>query len=174
MTEHYSRARNWVDEFLYFNRDWEASVFSPTIRVLGGLLANTTSPAEMYVEKCVERLDALATPSGQDGHRRGRARTLAEFGSLAMEFGALSERVDPKNEKWRVLGETPVRVALRPRARHARAPRLVPPCTSSSARARGRGKVSVGAMGDGWYEYLLKVWVQGGRTEALRGWLDAW
>ena len=35
-------------------------------------------------------------------------------------------------------------------------------------------KVSVGAMGDSWYEYLLKVWVQGGRTEAMRGWLDAW
>ena len=26
LTEHYSRARNWVDEFLYFSRDWEASV----------------------------------------------------------------------------------------------------------------------------------------------------
>ena len=55
LTEHYSRARNWVDEFLYFNRDWEASVFETTIRVLGGLLAaHDLSGDEMYVEKCVE------------------------------------------------------------------------------------------------------------------------
>ena len=194
LTEHYSRARNWVDEFLYFNRDWEASVFETTIRVLGGLLAaHDLSGDEMYVEKCVElakRLEpAFATPTGVPKNivnlKTGEARTpawtgapgvvvLAEFGSLAMEFGALSERVDPKNEKWRVLGETPVRVALSaPAQRHV--PRGLFPLYFDSARARWTNdKVSVGAMGDSWYEYLLKVWVQGGRTEALRGWLDAW
>ena len=34
--------------------------------------------------------------------------------------------------------------------------------------------VSFGAMGDSWYEYLLKVWVQGGRTKAMKGWHDMW
>ena len=29
-------------------------------------------------------------------------------------------------------------------------------------------------MGDSWYEYLLKVWVQGGRTKAMKGWHDMW
>jgi hypothetical protein len=35
-------------------------------------------------------------------------------------------------------------------------------------------KVSFGAMGDSWYEYLLKVWVMGGRTAAMKGWNDEW
>ena len=29
-------------------------------------------------------------------------------------------------------------------------------------------------MGDSWYEYLLKVWVQGGRTKAMKGGHDMW
>jgi mannosyl-oligosaccharide alpha-1,2-mannosidase len=28
-------------------------------------------------------------------------------------------------------------------------------------------KISFGAMGDSFFEYLIKMWVQGGRTEAL-------
>ena len=132
LSDHYSRARNWVDEFLYFDREWEASVFETTIRVLGGLLAAyDLSGDEMYVEKCLElakRLEqAFRTPTGVPKNivnlKTGETKTppwtgapgvvvLSEFGSLAMEFGALSERVTPRDEKWRVLGETPVKVAI--------------------------------------------------------------
>jgi mannosyl-oligosaccharide alpha-1,2-mannosidase len=198
LSDHYSRARNWVDEFLYFDREWEASVFETTIRVLGGLLAAyDLSGDEMYVEKCLElatRLEpAFRTPTGVPKNivnlKTGEAKTppwtgapgvvvLSEFGSLAMEFGALSERVTPRDEKWRVLGETPVKVAIG-KSDKKNLPRNVPnglyPLYFDSTRAVWTNtKVSVGAMGDSWYEYLLKVWVQGGRTEAMRGWLDAW
>ena len=27
------------------------------------------------------------------------------------------------------------------------------------------GRVTFGALGDSWYEYLLKCWIQGGKTE---------
>ncbi|OLQ06953.1 Mannosyl-oligosaccharide 1,2-alpha-mannosidase MNS1 [Symbiodinium microadriaticum] len=35
-------------------------------------------------------------------------------------------------------------------------------------------KVSVGAMGDSYYEYLLKQWIQGGKKDALARLKDAW
>ena len=198
LADEYARARNWVDEYLYFDREWEASVFETTIRVLGGLLAAyDLSGDEMYVAKCLELAEklepAFKTPTGVPKNivnlKTGEAKTppwtgapgvvvLAEFGSLAMEWGALSERVAPRDERWRALGETPVRVAVAASGASS-LPRNVPaglyPLYFDSARARWtNSKVSVGAMGDSWYEYLLKVWVQGGRTEAMRGWLDAW
>lgn len=196
LSDHYSRARNWVDEFLYFDREWEASVFETTIRVLGGLLAAyDLSGDTMYVDKCLElaeRLEpAFKTKTGVPVNivnlKTGEAKTppwtggpgvvvLSEFGSLAMEFGALSERVG--NSKWVKLAEKPVKVALEHSSKR-NLPKNVPeglyPLYFDSNNPRWtNSKVSVGAMGDSWYEYLLKVWVQGGRTEAMKGWFNAW
>jgi mannosyl-oligosaccharide alpha-1,2-mannosidase len=130
LSDHYSRARNWVDEFLFFDRDWEASLFETTIRVLGGLLsAYDLSGDEMYLRKCLELADKLEPAFGTKtgvplnivNLKTGETKTppwtggpsavvLSEFGSLAMEFGALSERVGDK--KWVTLAETPVKVAI--------------------------------------------------------------
>ena len=35
LKDQYSRARNWVSERLHFDRNYEASVFETTIRVVG-------------------------------------------------------------------------------------------------------------------------------------------
>jgi mannosyl-oligosaccharide alpha-1,2-mannosidase len=38
LKDQYSRARNWVSERLHFDRNYEASVFETTIRVVGYVL----------------------------------------------------------------------------------------------------------------------------------------
>jgi mannosyl-oligosaccharide alpha-1,2-mannosidase len=196
LTEHYARARDWVVAALDFDRDWDASVFETTIRVLGGLLAAyDLSGDPAFLEKCLDvaaRLEpAFDTPTRVPVNivnlRTGRAKTppwtgnpgvvvLAEFGSLGMEFGALSERSG--EDKWRVLGETPVKVAIErsgPESLPPGVPAGLYPLFFDSKDARWtNSKVSIGAMGDSWYEYLLKVWVQGGRTEQMLGWRQAW
>jgi hypothetical protein len=39
LSEQYSRARNWVATKLHFNKNYQASVFETTIRIVGGLVA---------------------------------------------------------------------------------------------------------------------------------------
>ena len=39
LTDQYSRAREWVAKNLHFNKDYQASVFETTIRIVGGLVA---------------------------------------------------------------------------------------------------------------------------------------
>jgi mannosyl-oligosaccharide alpha-1,2-mannosidase len=36
------------------------------------------------------------------------------------------------------------------------------------------GKVTFGAMGDSFYEYLLKVWIQGNKTEVVKHYREMW
>ena len=52
LKDQYSRARNWVADRLHFDRNYEASVFETTIRVVGGLIAaHDLSGDEMYLDK---------------------------------------------------------------------------------------------------------------------------
>jgi mannosyl-oligosaccharide alpha-1,2-mannosidase len=39
LSDQYSRARNWVANQLHFNKNYQASVFETTIRIVGGLVA---------------------------------------------------------------------------------------------------------------------------------------
>jgi hypothetical protein len=45
LSDQYSRARNWVDKNLHFKKNFDASVFETTIRVMGGLMAGPLHPS---------------------------------------------------------------------------------------------------------------------------------
>ena len=190
LSDQYSRARNWVASGLHFNRNYEASVFETTIRIVGGLVAAyDLSGDTMYLEKCTDLTNHLkpafqtstGIPLNQINLASGKARsprdarggaTLAEFGTLQMEFIALSQRTgDPQ---WQIMAEKIVE-KVRDVKYKADVPRgLYPLFISPHTRRWTSSKVSFGAMGDSWYEYLLKVWVVGGRTPAMQGWHDEW
>ncbi|RVW13934.1 Mannosyl-oligosaccharide 1,2-alpha-mannosidase MNS1 [Vitis vinifera] len=69
LDEQFQRAREWVANSLDFNKNYEASVFETTIRVVGGLLsAYDLSEDKLFLEKARDIADRLLpawnTPSG--------------------------------------------------------------------------------------------------------------
>jgi len=191
LSDEYGRAREWVSRRLSFDIDRDASVFETTIRVLGGVLAAyDLSGDEMYINKATNlatRLKpAFATASGIPypivNLKTGRAKhpgwahgssPLAEFGTLSLEFVSLSDRVgDPR---WSDLAETPIAKVQSVRGDVGTVPRGLYPMSIDPGKLKwSSGAVSFGAMGDSFFEYLLKTYVMGGRTRELRGWSDMW
>ena len=190
LSDQYAKARNWVAQKLHFEKNYEASVFETTIRIVGGLLATyDLSGDEMYLEKCLElakKLEpAFRTETGipysiinlytgeakNPGWSNG-ASMLAEFGTVQMEFIALSERTGDR--KWADLAENVVNRVLAVRAATGVPKGLYPIYLNPHTAKWTNQKVSFGAMGDSWYEYLLKVWVMCGRTREMGAWRKAW
>ncbi|RWW77204.1 hypothetical protein BHE74_00014669, partial [Ensete ventricosum] len=108
----------WVATSLDFNKDYVASVFETTIRVVGGLLsAYDLSGDKMFLEKAKDIADRLLpawdTPTGIPYNRinlahgnphnhgwTGGESILADSGTEQLEFIALSQRTgDPKYQE---------------------------------------------------------------------------
>ncbi|TVU04358.1 hypothetical protein EJB05_08422, partial [Eragrostis curvula] len=118
LKDEFQKARDWVAESLNFDKDYEASVFETTIRVVGGLLsAYDLSADKIFLEKARDIADRLLpawdTSSGIPYNRinlaQGRASNprwnggrsiLADSGTEQLEFIALSQRTgDPKYQQ---------------------------------------------------------------------------
>ncbi|KAL0319530.1 UNVERIFIED_CONTAM: Mannosyl-oligosaccharide 1,2-alpha-mannosidase MNS2 [Sesamum angustifolium] len=118
LDEQFQRAREWVAESLDFNKNYDASVFETTIRVVGGLLsAYDLSGDKVFLEKAKDIADRLLpawdTPSGipyniinlahGNPHNPGWTggdSILADSGTEQLEFIALSQRTgDPKYQQ---------------------------------------------------------------------------
>ncbi|KAK1303943.1 Mannosyl-oligosaccharide 1,2-alpha-mannosidase MNS1 [Acorus calamus] len=116
--EEFQKAREWVANSLDFNKDYDASVFETTIRVVGGLLsAYDLSGDKVFLEKAKDIGDRLLpawdTPTGIPynsinlaygrPHNHGWAggdSILADSGTEQLEFIALSQRTgDPKYQE---------------------------------------------------------------------------
>ncbi|KAM7259841.1 hypothetical protein ACFE04_015582 [Oxalis oulophora] len=118
LEEQFQRARDWVADSLDFNKDYDASVFETTIRVVGGLLsAYDLSGDKVFLEKAKDIADRLLpawdTPSGipyniinlANGNPHNPGWTggdsiLADSGTEQLEFIALSQRTgEPKYQQ---------------------------------------------------------------------------
>jgi len=170
------RARDWIARYLNFAAvQGDVSVFETTIRSLGGLLAAYELSGErVFLSRAVELgdrlLPAFDTRSGVPASRVSLAQrsihggdalhtNIAEAGSLQLEFRALSRHTGV------------AKYALASERAHA-ALLADPPAdglygTQISLRngARAGGAITFGGAGDSFYEYLLKLWLQGGRAE---------
>ncbi|XP_031247267.1 mannosyl-oligosaccharide 1,2-alpha-mannosidase MNS1-like [Pistacia vera] len=177
---------SWVANSLDFNKDYEASVFETTIRVVGGLLsAYDLSEDKVFLEKARDIADRLLpawnTHSGIPYNIINLARgnphnpswtggdsILADSGTEQVEFIALSQRTgDPKYQQKaeRVIEEL---------NKTFPADGLLPIYINPERGARSYSTITFGAMGDSFYEYLLKVWIQGNKTSAVRPYRDMW
>lgn len=185
----YQKARDWVATELDFRKVGKVIVFETVIRVLGALLSMYhLSGDEMYLRKAEElgvRLSAsFETNSGlpwphcylneigrcEQHNTIGDSLYLAEVGTVQLEFRALSHHsTEPLMQSMRgvteriieqlqVAGSSTVRLA----APHAA---LLPYSVSLSSGRYCTNMVTLGAPADSYFEYLVKMWVQGGRSE---------
>eukprot|EP01062_Namystynia_karyoxenos_P046807 TRINITY_DN35185_c0_g1_i1.p1 TRINITY_DN35185_c0_g1~~TRINITY_DN35185_c0_g1_i1.p1 ORF type:complete len:583 (+),score=128.49 TRINITY_DN35185_c0_g1_i1:89-1750(+) len=163
-----------------FSVDAEVSVFELVIRVLGGLLsAYDLSGREVLLRKARDLggriigalIGPLGFPQGAVHLGRGTGVTpqwatgvaaLAELGSLQLELDRLSQLTG--EPIYAGMGDRVTRLLLNAAPADGLWPVEVSPETGELW-----GKVTLGARGDSWIEYLLKRWVQGGgRDERLR------
>jgi mannosyl-oligosaccharide alpha-1,2-mannosidase len=179
MKEEFDDALLWVKEHLNFDRPRSVSVFETTIRALGGLLsAYDMSGEPVLLEKAVDLANRLmpafntptGIPNGQVNLRSGAAASLgwtgsssilAELGTLQVEFRYLSHASG--EPKYARAVERVIEHMSQSKPEDGLFPIYISPQTGKGASRQ----ISFGAMGDSFYEYLVKVWLQGGRTESM-------
>ncbi|KAM3749724.1 hypothetical protein ACB098_05G208800 [Castanea mollissima] len=186
LEEQFQKAKEWIANSLDFNKDYEASVFETTIRVVGGLLsAYDLSNDQVFLDKAKDIADRLLpawdTPSGIPyniinlAHGRphnpgwtGGESILADSGTEQLEFIALSQRTgDPKYQQK-------VENVIAQINRTFPDDGLLPIYISPQRGTSQYSTITFGAMGDSFYEYLLKVWIQGNKTPAVKLYREMW
>ena len=117
------------------------------------LLCPPASPALLPLQ--------LNTGASSNPTWTGGSSILAEIGTVQIENRYLS-KVTGDAEFGRKAEAAIVKMdAIHPA--HGLYPIFINPETGSPSNSQ----VTFGAMGDSFYEYLLKVWIQGGRTEPM-------
>ncbi|CAM6010019.1 unnamed protein product [Sphagnum balticum] len=182
----FNKARDWVAENLHFNKNYDASVFETTIRVLGGLLSAYDLTAEkMFLTKAKEIADRLLpawdtrtgipyTTINLDSGRAhnpgwtGGSSVLADLGTEQVEFIGLSQRTGDPKYKHKVEN------VIKQLRKNFPKDGLLPIYISADSGQPTTGKITFGAMGDSFYEYLLKVWIQGNKTEVVKHYREMW
>nr|XP_020492708.1 mannosyl-oligosaccharide 1,2-alpha-mannosidase IA [Labrus bergylta] len=178
MFEDFEAATDWVEKNLDFNVNAEVSVFEVNIRFVGGLLsAYYLSGKEVYRRKAVELgeklLPAFKTPTGipwallnlKSGIGRnwpwasGGSSILAEYGTLHLEFMHLSKLSGNPEFAQKVMN---IRKVLN---RLDKPQGLYPNYLNPNSGQWGQHHVSVGGLGDSFYEYLLKAWLMSDKTD---------
>ncbi|PHU14975.1 Mannosyl-oligosaccharide 1,2-alpha-mannosidase MNS2 [Capsicum chinense] len=188
LDKQFQRAREWVANSLDFNKDYDASVFETTIRVVGGLLsAYDLSGDKLFLDKAQDIADRLLpawnTPTGipyniinlSHGNPHNHRWTagysiLADSASEQLEFIALSQRTgDPKYQQK-------VEKVILELSRNFPDDGLLPIHINSAGEEVEfvYSTITFGAMGDSFYEYLLKAWIQGNRTAAVGRYRKMW
>lgn len=191
LKDEYLAARTWIENNLDFNKyDIDLSVFETNIRYVGGLLSiYALTKDQMFLNKAVQIADKLLpafdTPSGvpysninlRTGYARNHdwaygAAILSEFGSMHLEFIYLSHVTgDPKyREKAFKIREAIKRAVPRQDGLYNNYMN-----TETGQWLTRPTHISMGALGDSFYEYLIKAYVQtdGQDVEAYQMYVDA-
>ncbi|XP_059610000.1 mannosyl-oligosaccharide alpha-1,2-mannosidase IA [Phlebotomus argentipes] len=179
LEEEFEEGREWLRRrFSFDNVSVDISVFETNIRFVGGLLtcyALTGDP--LFRDKAVHVADkllpAFQTPTGiplalvnlktgvskNYGWASGGSSILSEFGTLHLEFAYLSDITGNPIYRERVQN---VRQVLR----ELEKPKgLYPNYLNPKTGKWGQYHMSLGALGDSYFEYLLKAWIQSGRED---------
>uniref|UniRef100_A0A4W5NBG6 alpha-1,2-Mannosidase n=1 Tax=Hucho hucho TaxID=62062 RepID=A0A4W5NBG6_9TELE len=175
--EEYQEAKEWVENNLNLKVGGEASLFEVNIRYVGGLLsAYYLTGEEVFKRKVVELgrnlLPAFNTPTGiphgvvnlagrSSGGDLGRSSVLAEFGTLHLEFVHLSELTSDPIYTEKVMN-------IRKHLNQLDKPRgLYPNALNPVSGNWEQHYVSIGALGDSFYEYLIKSYLMSDRTDEV-------
>lgn len=188
LKEEFYEARDWIRDHLSYDHVGEVSVFETTIRNLGGLLAAFDVSDDMtFLQKADDLGSRLLrsitdSPSGipygmtvlNDTSIKGKSynqrwlgnnAVLAELGTIQLEFRYLAAATGKKeyaNAVNRIL-EVVGKINPRDGLYSIYIKNDVQPCFGGMPHV----KISFGAMGDSFYEYMLKVWLQGGKKETI-------
>jgi len=180
MKEDFWKARDWVRDHLDFSKVKQAvSVFETCIRNLGGLLsAYDLSGDEVFLRKADDLgqrlIKAFENPNGipfgevelfEGGHAsntgwHANKAVLSEIGTLQIEFRYLAHVTGKEEYATKAMRALDQLLSLN--AENGLYPTYI---YNLDDLRLGGSDISLGAMGDSFYEYLLKVWLQGGRRE---------
>jgi len=177
LKDEYAEARSWVAEKLNFNVNKDVNLFETTIRVLGGLLSTYhLTNDKIFLDKATDLADrlmgAFKTVSGipfsdinlleARGHspKWSPDSSTSEVSTIQLEFRDLSRCTnDDKYEKAVEDISMKIHQLDRPDG-------LVPIYISpNTGKFRKSSTITLGARGDSYYEYLLKQWIQTGKTQ---------
>lgn len=183
MTE-FADATDWVRQHLSFAVGHTVSVFETTIRALGGLLsAYDLSGESVFLAKAKDLADRLVksfdTPSGVpmaqinlltgQAHNNGwtgSSSILAELGTVQLEHRYLTRATGMPY--YGAKAEKVINVLHGVRQPHGLYPIYISPETGQPQNRQ----ITFGALGDSFYEYLIKVYVQGGMKKDVRMFRD--
>merc|ERR1711991_632989 len=173
MKEEFNKAREWVASSLSFNKNRDVSTFETSIRVFGGLLsAYDLSKDRVFLEKAKDIGDRLmkafdpspiGIPLSQVHLTSGRASlpgwtggnaVLSEVGTLQLEYVYLAKQLDELKYAERALKIFDV---LQKSNQRQGFHGLYPVYVNTNSGDM-RGHVSLGALGDSFFEYMLKMW----------------
>ncbi|KAG7276046.1 hypothetical protein CRUP_038502 [Coryphaenoides rupestris] len=178
LMEEYNDAKEWVQNSLDLNSNGEASLFEVNIRYVGGLLsAFYLTGEEMYKRKVLELgeklLPAFNTPTGIPrgvinlgsgtswswGWASAGSSILAEFGTLHLEFIHLTELSGNPVYADKVMNIRKVLNKIeKPQGLY---PNFLSPVTGNWVQHH----VSIGGLGDSFYEYLIKSYLLSDKTD---------
>ncbi|CAL8279519.1 unnamed protein product [Merluccius merluccius] len=178
LKEEFAEARVWVEKDLSFSKSVDVNLFESTIRILGGLLSTYHLTADqLFLEKAIDigsrLMPAFNTPSkipySDVNIGKGTAHpprwttdsTVAEVTSIQLEFRELSRLTqDPQYQD--VVNEVMRLVHNLPGKKDGLVPMFI---NTNTGHFSHKGVFTLGARTDSYYEYLLKQWIQGGKTE---------
>jgi len=172
MRQEFAEAREWVATSLHF-RATSVSMFETIIRILGGLLsAFELSQDKLFLTKAKELADkmmyafdrnprtglpcttiSLAGSTCAYAPWTGHSAILAEFGTIQLEYKYLAYHTGEK-KYWDVV-ERIMALMRRVDKPHGLYPVFMSPTTGSWSSQ----KITLGALGDSFYEYLIKQWL---------------
>lgn len=179
LMDEFEKGKDWIRHNLNFTGvTTELSVFETNIRFVGGLLSLFSITGDtMFLDKAHhianKLLPAFDTPTGipkslidiSTGKSQNYPWTskgssiLSEFGTLSLEFNYLSDVVGSKIFKEKI---TNIMDKLK---KIKRADGLYSNYVNPKTGSWASEYVSMGSMGDSFYEYLLKSWLQNGKTD---------
>ncbi|XP_065221293.1 mannosyl-oligosaccharide 1,2-alpha-mannosidase IA [Planococcus citri] len=177
--DEFKRGRDWVAENLNFdNINQDLSVFEINIRFVGGLLSCYALTGDVLFRDKAEQvanklLPAFQTPTGipyslvnfktgyikNYGWASGSSSILSEFGTLHLEFSYLSDVTGNNIFKEKVER---IRKVLKDTEK---VKGLYPNYMNPKTGKWGQHHMSMGGLGDSFYEYLLKSWIQSGKED---------
>ncbi|XP_022055669.2 mannosyl-oligosaccharide 1,2-alpha-mannosidase IA isoform X2 [Acanthochromis polyacanthus] len=178
LMEEYNDAKEWVQTSLDLNSNGEASLFEVNIRYVGGLLsAYYLTGEELFKNKAMELgeklLPAFNTPTGIPrgvinlgsgtswswGWASAGSSILAEFGTLHLEFVHLTELSNNPIYTEKVMN---IRKLLNKIEKpHGLYPNFLSPVSGNWVQHH----VSIGGLGDSFYEYLIKSYLMSDKTD---------
>jgi len=176
LTDEFEEAKEWVGESLDFSINKDVNLFETTIRVLGGLLsAFHLSGDKLFLEKAKDLgnrlMGAFNSRSGIPysdvnlKNARGHApkwstdSSTSEVATIQLEMRDLSRSTgDQKYEEASERVTSHIHSLPKPDG-------LVPIfINADTGQFRQQSAITMGARGDSYYEYLIKQWIQTGKT----------
>ncbi|XP_071802353.1 endoplasmic reticulum mannosyl-oligosaccharide 1,2-alpha-mannosidase-like isoform X1 [Asterias amurensis] len=179
LDKEFEEARNWVENEMNIKPNVDVNLFETTIRVLGGLLsAYHLSNDEVFLDKAkilgnsllpafntkskVPHADVNLKTGKAHAPRWGPDSSVSEVSTIQIEFRELS--FITKNNIYKDAVDRVMSHLHGLKKVDGLVPIFI---NANTGQFRQRATLTLGARADSYYEYLLKQWLQTGKSEQI-------